>query len=123
MAPSPTEQQHISEALQASQTAMDAIGTIIDVATLSLTIIGIFIGLLALFGVMAIVRQAKAQAKQIANKAVTDYIETDVFKALVNSGIDKSVQDRWRESVVANRLSEERRQPGDESAFPSGDQG
>lgn len=48
--PSALEADHIKQALEASQTAMDAIGTVTTVASWALTIMGLFIAIVAFFG-------------------------------------------------------------------------
>lgn len=119
--PSQLEQEHVQQALEASQTAMDAIGTVTNLATYTLTILGIILGLVAIVGGVAIWRAARATAKQIANKRFDTYIMTDEFKELVRVKIEQSVQDRWQDTVVVRRLSEELKPADDPSPFPPGD--
>jgi hypothetical protein len=111
-----SEEEHIKRALEASQTAMDAIGTVTNLATYTLTILGIIIGLVALVGGYAIYRSAKAQAERIANERFDVYIKTDNFKELVKVKIERSINERWQESE-GSRLEEEIRDPADPQPF------
>ncbi|WP_298467196.1 hypothetical protein [uncultured Erythrobacter sp.] len=98
--PSEVEQEHIDRAIEASQTAMDAIGTVVDISTYTLTVLGVLIAILAIWGVGALVRTARAQAKQIANKRWDSYIESDEFKALVKSRIDEAVKSQKLDAIT-----------------------
>ena len=119
--PGPVEQEHIKQALEASETAIDAIGTIVSVSTWALGIIAVALTLIAVWGYAAIRRAASEEAKQIANKRFDDYIETDEFKEMVKARIAQSVHDRWGSTFVVSRISEEQKDPNDPSPFPSGD--
>lgn len=119
--PSTVEQEHVKQALEASNTAIDAISTVLAISSWTLGIIAVFLGIVALWGYAAIKRAAGSEAKQIANERFNAYIETDEFKDLVKAKIEKSVQDRWQNTVVVSRLSEEPKMPDDPSPFPSGD--
>lgn len=103
--PSPVEAGHIEQALASSQTAMDAIGTVTDIATYTLTILGFFIAVLALWGVGALVKAARGAAKQIANARWNDYIASEEFNALVNSRIDEAVRAQ-RLDTISRKLEE-----------------
>lgn len=110
-----SEAEHIKRALEAAQTAMDAIQTVTNVASYTLTAIGIVIGLVAIFGGVAIWLGAKAAAKQIANKRFDDYMQGDEFKELVKVRVEQAVDRHWQESAGA-RLVEERA-PDDPQPF------
>jgi hypothetical protein len=105
-APTPIEQDHIKQALEASQSAMDAIGTVTDIATYTLTILGVFIAILALWGVVAIINAARATAKQIANDRFDDYIESKEFSDFVKSRIDTAVEAKWQENQIGSMEQE-----------------
>src|SRR5687768_4758167 len=94
-APSPVEQEHIKQALDASQTAIDAIGTVVTISTWALAIVAVVVSVVAIWGYMAIKREAADQAKQIANKGWADYIETDEFNEMVKAAIAQCVHDHW----------------------------
>ncbi len=79
---------------------MDAIGTVVDISTYTLTVLGVLIAILAIWGVGALVRTARAQAKQIANKRWDSYIESDEFKALVKSRIDEAVKSQKLDAIT-----------------------
>ena len=115
------EQAHVKQALEASQTAMDAISTVTAVSTYTLTILGVMIAILALWGVGALVKAARAAAKQIANSRLDSYIQSDEFNDLVKLKIEKSVQEKWLNTVVVTRLAEDVKSADDPSPFPSGD--
>lgn len=117
--PSPIEQEHIHQALDASQTAMSAIQTVTSVASWTLTIIGIAIALLALWGVTAIIMQARKSAERIANERFDAYIKSDEFKEMVKERISKSVDERWGNAFVVSRLSEDKKPAGEASPFPA----
>jgi hypothetical protein len=117
----PIEQEHVKKALEASQTAMDAISTVTAISTYTLTILGVIIAILALWGVGALVRAARSAAKQIANARFNAYIESDEFKEMVKVRIEKSVQDRWQNTIVVSRLAEDVKAADDPSPFPTGD--
>jgi hypothetical protein len=117
----PIEQEHVKKALEASQTAMDAISTVTAISTYTLTILGVIIAILALWGVGALVRAARSAAKQIANARFNAYIDSDEFKEMVKVRIEKSVQDRWQNTIVVSRLAEDVKAADDPSPFPTGD--
>ena len=116
--PTPVEQNHFQEALGASQIAIDSVGAITSIASYTLTILGVFIALLALWGVAMIVKAARDAAKQIANSRFNDYIQTDEFKGLVEDRIAKSIKERWQNTVVVSMLQEEKPEANDPSPFP-----
>ena len=111
-----TEEEHIQKALEASQTAMEAIGTVTDLATYTLTILGIIIALVAIFGGAAILRAARATAKQIANKRFDSYMQSPEFKEMVKVRVERSIDERWQR-IEATRLEEEVRDPADPQPF------
>lgn len=118
MLPTAVEQAHIKEALEASQTAMAAIQSLLSLSQWVLGILGLVLAGIAVFGWVAIRNAVLSQSKQIANKRLDDYLETSEFKALVTERIAKSVDERWSNTVVVSRLSEEIKAPGDASPFP-----
>jgi hypothetical protein len=119
-APSPVEQEHIKEALGAAQSAMDAIGTVTDIASYTLTILGVFIAILALWGVAMIIKAARDAAERIANNRMDDYIAGDDFQALVKERVDKAIAATWQD-VQLQRLTETGKPAGDEEPFPAKD--
>jgi hypothetical protein len=99
---SPIEQDHINRALESSQTSMDAIGTITDVASYTLTLLGVLIALLAIWGIKEIWERAEKAAERIANKRLASYIASPEFYDFVKNRIDKSVEARWQESQIGS---------------------
>lgn len=119
--PSAVEQAHIDQALAASQTAIDAISTVVSVSTWALAIIGIGIAVIAWWGWSTLKAAARETAKKIANERFDSYIKTETFLEMVKERIDKSVQERWQNTKVAERIEEESKLPDDPSPFRSGD--
>ena len=120
--PDALESEHIEQALNASQTAMDAIGTITDIATYTLTTLGVIIATLALWGAVQLVRQARYAAKQIANARLTTYMASDEFQAKLKDLVSASVLELWQNNEVPGRLAEAEREPNDPSPFPEEEQ-
>ena len=117
-APSPVEQDHITQALEASQSAMDAIGTVTDIATYTLTILGVFIAILALWGVVAIINAARAAAKQIANERFDAYIGSEDFSNFVKNRIDTAVEAKWQDAQIGSMEQEDVAEGEGSSPFP-----
>ena len=114
--PTAVEQSHIEQALDASQSAMDAIGTVTDIASYTLTILGVFIAILALWGVGMIIKAARDTAKQIANERLNDYIDSDEFAALIQQRVDEGVRAHWQNRAM-QMLEELTRKEGEEPPF------
>lgn len=114
--PTEVEQSHVQEALEASQASMDAIGTVTDIASYTLTILGVFIAILALWGVGMIVKAARDSAKQIADNRLDDYIGSEEFGELLRSRIDKAVKAE-KLDAISRKLDELTREDEDESPF------
>lgn len=103
--PSPLEQEHVQQALSASETAIDAISTIVSISTWALAIIGVAVALIAFWGWAALKEAARDKAKQIANESWDSYIGGEEFQALVTRHVEKTVEALWQEREVA-RLQE-----------------
>lgn len=114
--PTTVEQSHVEQALNASQSAMDAIGTVTDIATYTLTILGVFIAILALWGVGMIIKAARDTAKQIANERLNAYIESEEFQALIQQRVDEGVRAHWQNRAM-QMLEELTRNEGEEPPF------
>lgn len=114
------EDAHIKQALEASQTAIDAIGAISSIASIALTVLGIGVAIIALWGFVSITRAAKATASKIANSRVEAYIKTEEFDRLVREKIELSIKERWSSSVVASRIVEESSADDEAQPFPPG---
>lgn len=119
--PSAVEKAHIDQALAASQTAIDAISTVVSVSTWALAIIGIGIAVIAWWGWSTLKAAAREKAAEIVNVRFDDYIRSETFLEMVKERIDKSVQERWQNTKVAERIEEESKLPDDPSPFRSGD--
>lgn len=116
--PSTIEQEHIKQALDASQTAIDAIGTVLTVSTWALGIIGFAVALIALWGWSTLKEGAREKAKQIANERLDSYMASDEFKELMQARVDVAVKAKWQESLL-KRLEEAVRAADDETPFPN----
>lgn len=116
--PNATEQEHIKQALDASQTAIDAIGTVLTVSTWALGIIGFVVAVIALWGWSTLKEGAREKAKQIANERLDSYMASDEFKALMQARVDVAVKAKWQESLL-KRLEEAVRTADDEAPFPA----
>lgn len=116
--PSSVEQEHIKQALEASQTAMDSIGTVTDIASYTLTILGVFIAILALWGVVMIIKAARGAAKQIANSRLDAYIASNEFRDLMVARVDASIKAE-RQDLLLKRLEEVVRGADDPTPFPT----
>lgn len=114
--PSVVEQQHVEMALEAMQTAMSAIDTLLSLSSWVLTVLGVLIAIIAIFGWVVIRNAVIAQSEQIANKRMNAYLKSDAFKALLAKEVDQSVRARWQSRAVS-RLEEERAQAGDVTPF------
>lgn len=119
--PSAVEKAHIDQALAASQTAIDAISTVVSVSTWALAIIGIGIAIIAWWGWSTLKAAARETAEKIAIRRFDSYIKTDAFLELVKDRIERSVQERWQNTVVVSRLAEDVKSPNDPSPFQSGE--
>ena len=120
--PSPIEQEHIKQALEASQTAIDAISTVLSVSTWALGIIGIAVALIALWGWTTLKEGAREKAKQIANDRLDSYMASGEFKELMQARVDVAIKAKWQESLL-KRLEETVRSADDEAPFPTKDGG
>lgn len=115
-AASVVEQEHIKQALEASQTAIDAISSLLSMSQWVLGILALVVGVIAIFGWGAIRSGVLAQSKQIANKRMSDYIKSQEFADLLFTKIDEAVE-RREQDRAAERLTEDRRDASDAPAF------
>lgn len=116
--PTPVEQEHIRQALEASQTSMDAIQTLLSLSQWVLTVFAVLIAILALWGLRAVIWGSAKAAKQIANSRFDAYMETKEFRDLVEERLDKALDRRFQNTVVVRTLKEESAAAGDASEFP-----
>ena len=101
---------------------MDAIGTVTDFASYTLTVLGLVIALVALLGVVTIYRGARVTAKQIANQRLDSYIDSEGFRTLIAERIDAAVKANWQDGLI-RRLEEAVRGGDDPLPFPVKDSG
>lgn len=117
--PSKVEQSHIDQALNASETAISAIDTLLNISTWTLGVLAILLAVIGIVGWGVIRAACIGASKQIANKRFDAYIETEAFQKLVQDRIAKSVEERWGKTIVLSRLQEEKPLTGDEPLFPA----
>lgn len=106
--------------IETAQLALNTVSQVTNIAGYTLVAIGVFIAIVALFGVTILVIKSKKAAEEIAKKSFNDYIKTEEFKNIITTRLDKSIEDRWQTTLVV-RMSEDARVPGDASPFPSGE--
>jgi hypothetical protein len=116
--PTPIEQEHIRQAMEASQTSMDAIQTLLSMSQWVLGVLAVLIAILALWGLRAVTRGSAQAAKQIANGRFDTYIECQEFRDLVEEKIDRAIERRWQNTIVIRTLKEDPPPAGDLSEFP-----
>jgi hypothetical protein len=122
--PEPTlvEQSHIDQALSASQTAISAIDTLLNISMWTLGILAIVLAVIGIIG-WSVIRAACLNAvKQIANERFDSYIETDEFREFVQARVDKAVKANWQNHLM-KRIEEAVREEGDASPFPEKESG
>lgn len=117
---SPIEQEHISQALDATQIAMGAVQTLLSLSQWVLGILGLVLAGIAIFGWVVIRNATMAQAEQIANKRLDAYMESDDFDKLVAKKVEDCVDARWQNVLVAQSLKDDAKPAGDQPAFPEG---
>ena len=116
--PSPIEQQHINQALQDSQTAMSAIQSLLSLSQTILIVLSIFIAILALWGVSAVYRACCRAARQVAERRINRYIESEEFTQFMSMRIDVAVDSKLKE-LLLERVKEALRPADEEQIFPA----
>lgn len=116
--PSVVEQAHINQALDATQTAINAIDTLLALSSWTLGVLGVVLAGIAVFGWVAIRNAVKSQSEQIANTRLDSYLKSDEFKALLAKKVDESIKAKWQNAIVINGLREDPAPPHDPSPFP-----
>ncbi len=86
---------------------MDAIDSLVGLSSLVLTILGIVIGLIAIFGWAVIYAGARGQAKQVANRRFEHYIKTEEFSADITKRLDELLEARWQNFLAGQTLNTE----------------
>ena len=83
-----------------------------------MTILGVFIAILALWGVAMIIKAARGAAKQIANSRLDDYMASKEFRDLMVARVDASIKAE-RQDLLLKRLEEVVRGADDPTPFPT----
>jgi len=86
---------------------MDAIDSLVGLSSFVLTILGIVIGLIAIFGWAVIYAGARGQAKQVANNRMDRYIKTEEFGAAITKRLDELLEVRWQNFIAGRTLNTE----------------
>ena len=116
--PSQIEQQHIDQALSASETALSAIDTLLNVSMWTLTILAIVLAVIGIIG-WAVIRTACLNAaKQIANDRFDSYIKSEEFRQFTQDRVDRAVKANWQNHLM-KRIEEAVRDDSDPSPFPT----
>jgi len=116
--PSPIEQEHIRQAIDASQTAIAAIGTITTVAAVAIAILAIFVGFGAIVGWSTLKDEFREKAEKIANERMDAYMKSDDFKILIERRIEKEIEIRWQNHILNLVTSIDGGSIDDQSEFP-----
>ena len=120
--PSVIEQGHIDQALNASETAISAIDTLLNISMWTLGILAIALALVGIIGWSVIRAACINHAKQIANDRFDDYIKSDEYSAFVQARVDKAVKANWQNHLM-KRIEEAVKDEGEASPFPEKEPG
>jgi hypothetical protein len=116
--PSTVEQAHIEQALSASETAISAIDTLLNISMWTLGILAVVLAVIRIIG-WSVIRAACLNAvKQIANDRFDRYIESDEFRQFTQDRVDRAVKANWQNHLM-KRIEEAVRKDSDPSPFPT----
>lgn len=120
--PSQVEQHHISQALDASETAISAIDTLLNISMWTLGILAILLAVIGIVGWSVIRSACKTAAEQIANTRFDSYIESEEFRAFTQARVDKAIKVNWQKHLI-KWIDEAVRDDTDASPFPEKEPG
>lgn len=120
--PSAVEQAHIEDALNASETAISAIDTLLNISMWTLGILAIVLAVIGIIGWSVIRAACLNAAKQIANDRFDDYIKSDEYRDFVQARVDKAVKANWQNHLM-KRIEEAVKEEDDPSPFPEKEPG
>lgn len=107
-----------ANAVELTEKAVDAIGTVLTLSSWVLGVLGGVIALLAVFGYGFIARGAKEAARKLADDKVDAYIKSKDFADMMQASVEAEVKKRMTNKFILANLTEE--QDGDEpDPFPS----
>lgn len=115
------EQNHIDQAIGASQTAMAAVETVLTVSTWALAIMGLVVALVAIVGFFEIRRASINKAGEIANTRFDNYMKGEDFKAFVQERIESAIAAQWEKEMMSS-LVEDIDWDDELPPFPPGDE-
>ncbi|MBX7501357.1 hypothetical protein K3181_07880 [Qipengyuania sp. YG27] len=116
--PSQIEQDHIEQALSASDTALSAIDTLLNISMWTLGILAIALAVIGIIG-WSVIRAACLNAvKQIANERFDSYMGSEEFRQFTQDRVDRAVKANWQNHLM-KRIEEAVRKDSDPSPFPT----
>lgn len=116
------ERAHIDQALSASETAISAIDTLLNISMWTLGILAILLAVIGIIGWSVIRAACINHAKQIANDRFDAYIRTDEYHDFVQARVDKAVKANWQNHLM-KRIEEAVKEEDDPSPFPEKETG
>ena len=110
-----------SRTVEVADSAIAAIDTILNLSTYVLTILGVIIALLAIFGYAFIASSARKAAREVATDAMDSYIKGQEFADRVQGAVESEVKRRMANKFIVANITEE--PDGDEpDPFPSAEE-
>lgn len=110
-----------SRTVEVADSAIAAIDTILNLSTYVLTILGVVIALLAIFGYAFIASSAQKAAKKVATGAMDSYIKSQEFADRMQGAVEAEVKRRMANKFIVANITEE--PDGDEpDPFPSAEE-
>lgn len=110
-----------SRTVEVADSAIAAIDTILNLSTYVLTILGVIIALLAIFGYAFIASSARKAAKEVATDAMNSYIKSQEFGDRMQGAVESEVKRRMANKFIVANITEE--PDGDEpDPFPSAEE-
>lgn len=118
--------RELKDALEAEQTrAVDvadrsiaAIDTLLNLSMWGMTILGILVGLIALFGYGLIARSARIAAEKVATEKVESYIKSQEFADQIQRDVKEEVRRRVADKIILANLTGEKDDAPDDP-FPA----
>ncbi|WP_299444166.1 hypothetical protein [uncultured Rhodospira sp.] len=110
------ERQELADIAALALTSMD---TLLALSMFVLSAIGLLIAVLSIIGVVWLVRVARRNATKVANERLDSYLESQVFRDLMESMVANAVDRKWQNTVVVTRLDTHDQQAGGHAEFPA----
>jgi hypothetical protein len=110
-----------SKTVEVADSAIAAIDTILNLSTYVLTILGVIIALLAIFGYAFIASSARKAAKEVATDAMDSYIKSQEFADRMQGAVESEVKRRMANKFIVANLTEEQ-DGGEPDPFPSAEE-